>query len=266
MCTSPLKNSALWGTGLVHCEICEWGPFSWWRHRMETFSALLAICAGNSPVTGEFPSQRPVTRSFGVFFDMRTNERLSKQSWGWWFETPWLSLWRHNSGVCYLRPIMSKAPVWILAIKRAMSLASEPLFTKYTTYNRPDKVNGQSWKDMERDPSEDMDPLITKKMVGDPRSLSIVICTIRGLKVWSTPVRQVAAEAHSSPHQQSMLECSPNHCTLALITPQGTSKGWRKGEEKPDAQLQLIGLCGKLRWIIYPPNASRVSMLGVLKS
>ena len=38
----------------------------WWRHQMETFSALLAICAGNSPVIGEFPSQRPVTRSFDV--------------------------------------------------------------------------------------------------------------------------------------------------------------------------------------------------------
>ena len=35
----------------------------WWRHQMETFSALLAICAGNSPVAGEFPAQRPVTRS-----------------------------------------------------------------------------------------------------------------------------------------------------------------------------------------------------------
>ena len=36
---------------------------------METFYALLALCAGNSPVTGEFPTQRPVTRSFDVFFD-----------------------------------------------------------------------------------------------------------------------------------------------------------------------------------------------------
>ena len=40
---------------------------------METFSALLAICAGNSPVPGEFPTQRPVTRSFDVFFDLRLN-------------------------------------------------------------------------------------------------------------------------------------------------------------------------------------------------
>ena len=44
---------------------------------METFSALLAICAGNSPVPGEFPTQRPVTWSFDVFFDLRLNKRLS---------------------------------------------------------------------------------------------------------------------------------------------------------------------------------------------
>ena len=62
---------------------------------METFSALLALCAGNSPVTGEFPSQRPVRRSFDVFFDLRLNKRLSKQSCGWWFETPSRPLWRH---------------------------------------------------------------------------------------------------------------------------------------------------------------------------
>ena len=48
---------------------------SWWRHQMETFSVLLAICAGNSPVPGEFPTQRPVTRSFDVFFDLRLNKR-----------------------------------------------------------------------------------------------------------------------------------------------------------------------------------------------
>ena len=41
---------------------------------METFSALFAICVGNSPVTGEFPAQRPVTRSFDVSFDLRLNE------------------------------------------------------------------------------------------------------------------------------------------------------------------------------------------------
>ena len=55
-------------------------PDSWWRHQMETFSALLALCVGNSPVTGEFPSQRPVTRNFDVFFDLCLNKQLSKQS------------------------------------------------------------------------------------------------------------------------------------------------------------------------------------------
>ena len=71
---------------------------AWWRHQMETFSALLAICAGNSPVPGEFPTQRPVTRSFDVFLDLRLNKQLSKQSWGWWFETLSCPLWRHHNG------------------------------------------------------------------------------------------------------------------------------------------------------------------------
>ena len=45
---------------------------------METFSALLTLCVGNSPVTGEIPAQKPVMLSFDVFFDLRLNERLSK--------------------------------------------------------------------------------------------------------------------------------------------------------------------------------------------
>ena len=49
---------------------------------METYSALLAICAENSPVTGDFPAQRPVTRSFEVFFDLHLDKLLSKQWWG----------------------------------------------------------------------------------------------------------------------------------------------------------------------------------------
>ena len=56
---------------------------------------VTGLCAGKSPVPGEFPAQRPVTRSFGVFFDLRLNKRLSKQSWGWWYATPSHSLsWR----------------------------------------------------------------------------------------------------------------------------------------------------------------------------
>ena len=76
---------------------------SWWRHQMETFFALLAICAGNPPVPGEFPTQMPVTRCIDVYFDMRPNKRLSKQSWGWWIETPSRPLWRHRNVLfCYV--------------------------------------------------------------------------------------------------------------------------------------------------------------------
>ena len=42
-------------------------------------SALLTLCEGNPPVTGGFPSQRQVTWSFGVFFDLRLNKRMSKE-------------------------------------------------------------------------------------------------------------------------------------------------------------------------------------------
>ena len=70
---------------------------SWWRHQMELISALLALCAENSPVPGEFHAQRPVTRSFDVFFDLHPNKRLSKQWWGWWFETSPCPLRRHRN-------------------------------------------------------------------------------------------------------------------------------------------------------------------------
>ena len=62
---------------------------SWWHHQMEIFSTF----------PGEFPAQRPVTRSCDVCFDFRMNKRLSKQSWGWWFEMPSRPLWRH----CYVK-------------------------------------------------------------------------------------------------------------------------------------------------------------------
>ena len=47
---------------------------------MKTLSVFLAPCAENSLVTGEFPAQRLVTRNFDVYFDLRLNKRLSKQS------------------------------------------------------------------------------------------------------------------------------------------------------------------------------------------
>ena len=71
-------------------------PLIWWRHLMETFSALLAICAGTSRSLVKSPhTERPVTRSFDAFFELRLNKRLSKESRGCWFETPSRPLWRH---------------------------------------------------------------------------------------------------------------------------------------------------------------------------
>ena len=68
----------------IHDDVIKWKHFPrYW------------LWVGNSPVPGEFSAQRPVTRSFDVFFDLRLNKRLSKQSWGWWFETQSDSLWRH---------------------------------------------------------------------------------------------------------------------------------------------------------------------------
>ena len=61
-------------------------PIEWWRHQMETFSALLAFCAGNSSVTGEFLSQRPVTWSF-----------LFPMTWAW------IDVWLNNREACDLR-------------------------------------------------------------------------------------------------------------------------------------------------------------------
>ena len=96
--------------------------FSWWHHQMEIFSALLALCAGNSPVTGEFPTQRPVTRSFDVFFDLWVNKRLSKQWWGWWFETPSYSLWRHCNVEYLFRSICTVIlnQCWLIIINHVL--------------------------------------------------------------------------------------------------------------------------------------------------
>ena len=97
---------------LENCQLSEALIFSLWLMCMMTssngsISPLRAICAGNSPVPGEFPAQRPVTRSFGVCLDLRLNKRLSKQSWGWWFETLLRPLWRHCNGRCHCAHVMS---------------------------------------------------------------------------------------------------------------------------------------------------------------
>ena len=70
---------------------------------METLFVLLALCEGNPPVTGGHPSERPVARSFDVFFDLRLNKWLIKHSRRRWFETLSGSLWFH----CHVFAILS---------------------------------------------------------------------------------------------------------------------------------------------------------------
>ena len=73
----------------------HWGPVTinaWWCHQMETFPALLALCVGNSPHKGQWRT------TLMFFFDLHLNKWLSKQPWGWWFETPSRSLWRCCNG------------------------------------------------------------------------------------------------------------------------------------------------------------------------
>ena len=80
----------------IHAHIgLDWN-FALWRHHMEVFFTLLASCADNSPVTGEFPSQRASNACFDVSFDVSLNiKRLNKQSSCRWFETPGCSFSRH---------------------------------------------------------------------------------------------------------------------------------------------------------------------------
>ena len=68
---------------------------SWWRHQMETFSALLAICAGihRSPVNS--PHKASDAELWCFLWSAPEKKRLGKQWWGWWFETPSRPLWRH---------------------------------------------------------------------------------------------------------------------------------------------------------------------------
>ena len=77
-------------TKVLHDDVIKW------KHQS---SALLAICAGNSPVSGEFPAQRPVTRTFDVLFDLHLIKLLSRHSRVWWIETLSCPLWRQPNGL-----------------------------------------------------------------------------------------------------------------------------------------------------------------------
>ena len=123
--------------------------FTWWRHQMETFSALLVICAGNSPVSGEFPAQRPVTRSFDVFFYLRLNKRLGKQSWGWWFVTLSCPLWhqcneRNRAYSIYKVPVVWNCDVFFVTVMLPIILDAGTLMLRpCNTSQKPNTLAGR---------------------------------------------------------------------------------------------------------------------------
>ena len=78
-----------------HTKI-TWGQPSFWKTSSNrNIFGVTGPCEENPPVPIGFHPQRPVTRSFDVFFDLHLNKRLSKQSRRWWFEAPSHTLWRH---------------------------------------------------------------------------------------------------------------------------------------------------------------------------
>ena len=86
----PPPNPIVRSFFIWHDDVIKWKHFPrYWPFVREIH---------RSPVPGKFPAQRPVTQSFDVFFDLRLNKRLRKQSWGWWFETLSRPLWRHCNG------------------------------------------------------------------------------------------------------------------------------------------------------------------------
>ena len=108
-------SNITWCIRCLSPKLCQIGQFIrfYWQPKINQLAAVFMMTSSNGNIfrvtgplcgeftgPGEFPSQRPVTRSFDVFFDLRPNKRLSKQPWGWWFETPSWSLWRQCNVNC----------------------------------------------------------------------------------------------------------------------------------------------------------------------
>ena len=119
-----IQGCGQWLTSM--CGNFLWFVLPWWHHQMETFSLLLALSAGNSPVVS--PHKGPVTQSLDVFFDLHLNKRLNKQSSRRWFEMPLRSLWRHYNAEMTTNVIrklemgISRYILWFLCISDFMKI------------------------------------------------------------------------------------------------------------------------------------------------
>ena len=105
---------------------------------MEKFSALLALCVGNSPVTGEFPSQRPVAKSFDVFFDLRLNTRSSEDGD---LRRPRphydVIVMEWTQGVERLAVVYSQSNYFINIDPKINKAQNLPFLDEYVSFNRP---------------------------------------------------------------------------------------------------------------------------------
>ena len=114
---------------------------SWWRHQMETFSALLAICAGNSPVPSEIPAKGQWRGDSVFYLNLCLNKWLRKQSWCWWFETLSRQLWRNCNDA-----IINSTSVMGWSRWEGKSLFNEILTRRYDTIcHRQPPLNWNNW-------------------------------------------------------------------------------------------------------------------------
>ena len=116
----------LWARCIIHDDVIKWKHFPrYWPF-------------------GEFPAQRPVTRSFYVFFDLRLNERLSKQWRGWWFETLSHPLWRHrNVGGVWLQLLR-----WVIALTRFPMVVHHDMWVIHFTESVLNQCKSANWGEL----------------------------------------------------------------------------------------------------------------------
>ena len=120
-----------WGvTCSLHDDVIKWTHFpSCWP-----FVRVI------SAVTGEFPAQRPVSRSFDVFFDLCLNQQLSKQWRRRWFETSSRSLWRH----CNVIQVAWHTGRWTLVLRSPPSTSRR--LRMFWGPSSPEVVAKTSWR------------------------------------------------------------------------------------------------------------------------
>ena len=108
------KEQNLLYTNFTFTEICSYG----WNCQQ------VSIGSHNGSGHRWIPLKRPVTRSFDVFFDLRLNKRLSKQSWGWWFETPSRLLCLHCEEFFFLwiPGVYQISLVWVVNVPGRIAL------------------------------------------------------------------------------------------------------------------------------------------------